>query len=201
MWDLLFANLPDYQRLDYVWRFSSIPTVSRENVSAHSYWVTFYSTLIYETLDKGGSLLPNIMLCALMHDFIEGHTGDFVRTFKYSSPDLKKSIEDAEEKELKNYPDQIRSLYDQVYKDKNDEEIQLIKAIVKAADFISLFGFMRREYVRGNREVKPFYKIMVNDLFRMSSLPDVNCGSIRFEQSRFYSDLAFAAEAILKEHP
>ena len=71
-----------------------------------------------------------------------------------------------------------------------------MKAIVKAADFMSLFTYMRREVLMGNREVKPFFQIMVKDLLDMSNQPMVELESVKFDQGKFYSSIGVEASNI-----
>lgn len=195
MWKETFQNISDYQRLDYVIRYSSVPVTTRENVSAHSYWVCLYSTLIFNELrPQDRRLLAPLLVSAMMHDFVEGHTGDFVRTFKYSLPELKDAIDKAEELEIEKYPKQIKDLYGMAEDQTSLSDRKVIKAIIKAADFMSLYSYMRKEFLRGNREIKPFYELMMRDFLKMSNMPVVESSGVSFNQGDFYLQLAHAAE-------
>lgn len=200
MWEETFANIADYQRLDYVIRYSSVPVTTQENVSAHSYWVCFYSTLIFTEISPNDrTLLAPLLVSAMMHDFVEGHTGDFVRTFKYSLPELKKAIDQAEELEIQKYPHQVQNLYKMAEDGLSFTDRMLIKSIIKAADFISLYSYMRKEFLRGNREIKPFYELMMRDIFRLSTMPKVESSGVIFDQGNFYLELANQCEITYKE--
>lgn len=90
------------QRLRHVYRFSSIPTHHRESVAEHCYFVSLYSLLMADAYERSqdpknfvsvdrGRLLQRCVL----HDIDEALTGDFLRMFKYSSPELHNEIKKA----------------------------------------------------------------------------------------------------------
>jgi 5'-deoxynucleotidase len=158
----------DVRRLDYVTRYSSIPVTTPETVATHSYWVSVYSLLIHRQL-MSGSVFPldalehAILVKALFHDAAECVTGDLVRTFKYSSVNLRKEADLAEESLAKRLPERVQRAFDPVGK-LNDHDRAYVKDVVKAADFLSLMLYMNRERMRGNRDVEPFEARMVKDL-------------------------------------
>lgn len=152
------------KRLDYVDRYSSIPTVCRETVSQHSYWVTLYSALIHKAVSNDDDIMRLVLLKSVTHDIMECVTGDFVRTFKHSSTDLKSAIDKAEKGMKSLLPLSVRNLMEDAVTG-NDLIDPYVSDVVKVADFMSLYHFMTRELERGNREIIPFYKIMVNDLY------------------------------------
>lgn len=166
---LLEAVDGDVKRLDNVIRYSSIPTIVKESVSTHSYWVSLYSVLIHRILrPRNTTLIAPILITALIHDLPECVTGDVVRTFKYSSESLKREIDEAEAGIIKNFAKPIFDLYALRDDLVGQEERQYIKDVVKAADFMSLHQYMLREIRRGNDEIIPFYKRMEMDLKNMS---------------------------------
>jgi 5'-deoxynucleotidase YfbR-like HD superfamily hydrolase len=155
------AATGDVRRLDDVVRFSSIPVVVHELVSTHQYWVGLYAALIHSTIRPSDKhLLGRIMTMAATHDLIEGWTGDFVRTFKYSSEKLRSAISEAEANMMASLPSALQ----QLCADEEDDEHDYIMAVVKTADFMSLQQYMVREWMRGNKSVGPFYERMVSDL-------------------------------------
>ena len=168
-WGEIIDATHEHQRLDYVWRYSSIPVLTKENVSTHSYWVAIYSILIHQKIaPKNYDLLNACVMHALMHDYVEGVTGDIVRTFKYSSLKLKSAIDEAENEIIKSMDASAQMMFrlsDELLEKSGNAEY--VKAIVKTADFISLYNYMTREYSRGNREILPFYERMISDLKMM----------------------------------
>lgn len=155
--DVLSAMTGNIQRLDRVTRYSSVPFSFPEATSTHSFWVAFYSALICAHLKEKSPPLADVLLHALTHDAAEAVTGDVVRLLKYSTPELKKEI-DRSEKILVNqmFPRILRSLMVTPTKS--------VKAVVKAADWMSLFHYMRREAARMNMEIIPYYARMLSDL-------------------------------------
>lgn len=169
MWDRFLEIIRgDIRRLDSVIRFNSIPVINQESVSAHSFWVTFYSLLLDQHFRPGVSgdiTRSRLLSTAIMHDISECLTGDVVRTFKYSSSEFKNAVNAAEDAMARKYfPQQILELLNS---DSGEDE-RYVTSIVKAADFISLYMFMNREWIRGNRELRPFIDRMVKDLESMA---------------------------------
>lgn len=161
----------DIRRLSYVVRYSSIPICVPENVSEHSFWVTLYSILIHQRLrPKDLQSIGALAVKSVTHDAVECVTGDILRTFKYSSPMLHKAIEEAESKILTDFPESILKVYEALAQLGKDNEAY-IRAVVKAADFMSLHQYMTREILRGNREILRFYGRMEDDLRSMKETP------------------------------
>lgn len=159
----------DVKRLDYVNRYSSIPVLHKETVSQHSYWVILYATLIHQSVSNDEDILRYVMLKSLTHDIMECLTGDVVKTFKYSSISLKKTIDKAEKKLENKLSESIRQMMGSAVSGKSHID-EYVKDVVKAADFMSLYHFMTRELNMGNREIIPFYKQMIYDLQIMANI-------------------------------
>jgi 5'-deoxynucleotidase YfbR-like HD superfamily hydrolase len=155
--EVLYATTGDIQRLDRVIRYSSIPFSVPEATSTHSFWVTLYSALICTHLGDSAPPLSEVLLYAVTHDIAEAVTGDVVRVLKYSTPELKEQV-DRSEKIL------IDKMFPHLLKKISIKPTRKVKIIVKAADFMSLFHFMRREAARMNLEIIPFYYRMLRDM-------------------------------------
>lgn len=205
-WDqLIDVSSGQIRRLSYVWRFSSIPVTVPENVAEHSYWVTLYSMLIHTKLHEGKSqdspLMCAILSEAMVHDIAECVTGDFVRTFKYSNPEIKEAIDKAEAKEMeKSLEPPLLNIINLSSQLAENNGIDYVKAIVKAADFLSLFQFMRREWIRGNREIKEFYEIMIKDLHDMAKKQEKSEIPKAKDLADFYYKLAQNAAELANYH-
>lgn len=169
----LIDDHADVKRLDYVIRYSSIPALYQESVSQHSFWVVLHSCGLHRVLSRHMNVEANvqelqILRKALIHDVGECVSGDLVRTFKYSNPDLTKIINVAEDAMVEKYlPEGIKAIITSS-ESPNEQDHKYEKAVVKAADFVSLFHFMNREHARGNREITPFLNRMVADVHTMS---------------------------------
>ncbi len=162
----------DIRRLDSVIRYNSIPVIQQESVATHSFWVTLYSVLIHKEIyegDRSSQIEADVMKHALFHDIGECLTGDVVRTFKYSSKEFKNAVDLAEFNMIEKFmPKMIKMSLDEIHDRSNHPDGGYIKSVVKAADFVSLYMFMNREWIRGNKEISPFLERMVKDLRSMA---------------------------------
>jgi 5'-deoxynucleotidase YfbR-like HD superfamily hydrolase len=157
----------DVRRLDSTIRYNSIPVYQQESVATHSFWVSFYSLLVHKQLhpEQNSMLESSVLKHALLHDIGECLTGDVVRTFKYSSQKFKEAVDLAEYNMVERYmPIQIKQVLNEIEMDSTSSIGSYIKCVVKVADFISLYMFMNREWIRGNREILPFIDRMQKDL-------------------------------------
>lgn len=167
----------DINRLSDVWRYSSIPVVSKENDVEHLGWVCIYSLIIHSILRPNDThIVGSIATHAISHDITESITGDIVRTFKYSDPQLCKAIKKGEEKAVSEFPQTVQWLLN-VHKTliqaqgsiQYEEELHYVETVVKMGDFLSLWRFMRREILRNNKEITPFVNKMIIDLNKMKN--------------------------------
>lgn len=187
-WDaVLVASSGDIRRLASVWRYSSIPICIPENVADHSYWVALYSVAIHdEVINQSPNaqrkkyskrdVLLAIVLKALVHDMGEAVTGDIVRPFKYSTEALKKAVDEAEHTMMgERLPKSLTKIASDAGKIASEADASTyVEAIVKAADFMSLYQFMRREILRGNVEIVGFVGRMCEDFGKMCSAPHLS---------------------------
>lgn len=81
-------------RARFVERYGSFPHIHQENVAEHSFYVALYSLMLWHETD-GIAELGIVLSRALMHDIEESVTGDMLRAVKYSSKEMKKSMDDA----------------------------------------------------------------------------------------------------------
>lgn len=195
MWSQLISASKEIQRADYVWRYGTIPVITPENLSTHSYAVTAYSAMIHRSLNQNDPLtLSACLMYAIVHDMVETKSGDIVRTFKYRSQDLKEAIDEAEKEVIKEFDPKVVDLFEtsNLLADQCGKP-ELVKFIVKAADFMSLHSYMTRELCRGNYEILPFYGRMVSDLRGMSVKYrglELETGGLPFKPGDLYSALA-----------
>ena len=185
---VLEAASGDVRRLSYVDRYTSIPVSFKENVAEHSFWVAIYSSMIHEEIDGSEYFLAPILSHALVHDVVECISGDLVRTFKYSTPELKKAVDAAEDKLSHGFPDLLKKVMALPWQSiQNPDDVAYVKAVVKTADFVSLHQYMVRERLRGNHEIEPFFRRMQADLhmmaekFQKETIPQVKCMSGLFD--------------------
>lgn len=200
---LIRASSGDVRRLSAVNRFSSIPVCVFENVAEHHYWVAVYGAMIHRSLSPDLQLLGAVVLGAIVHDVYECVTGDVVRVFKYATPELKAEVDRAEGILAERLPAKVKDLIEiaehpGVRGSPSSVPAQYVKAVIKAADFMSLFQYMRREAARGNLEAIPFYNRMVSDLEEMARKPSDVAVNADVEEARFPASFyeALHAEAL-----
>ena len=200
---LIRASTGDVRRLGAVWRFSSIPACEYENVAEHSFWVALYGGMIHRSLCPSVEILGAVVTSCLTHDLAECVTGDVVRVFKYSTPELKAEVDRAERILSDRLPPEVKDLEGMAAAMAGAAArpwSDYVKAVVKAADFLSLFQYMRREAARGNLEIIPFYNRMADDISHMAETSGVSDASgditdARFPES-FYEELREEALAV-----
>jgi 5'-deoxynucleotidase YfbR-like HD superfamily hydrolase len=116
--------------------------------------------MIAKTLGADRDVQGQVALFGTLHDLAECVTGDVVRPFKYSSQEFKEAVDRAEASMIGELPPEVSSLMS----DMDEIRSEYIRAIVKAADWLSVYQYMRREASRGNLEIIPFFMRMVKDL-------------------------------------
>lgn len=160
-----------FKGVDYAWRYGTIPITVRENVSTHLFWVTHYAALLHLRVDPTDhETLGVCLMGASLHDIGESLTGEVVRTFKYTTPELKQEIDRAENIMLDRLPDEAKELfivYDDMLTKLGTGGAEYVRVVLKVADFVAVFQFMKRELERGNREIGPYYDRMISDLKMM----------------------------------
>lgn len=163
--EILDASDGDVRRLDYVTRYSSIPATEHENTSAHSFWVTLYAGMIQQSVAPGDyRTMSAVLLGACLHDVQDCVSGDVVRPFKYSSDFFKEQVQAAERKMVERLHPELRGMVQLAEMMAMGSGSEYVESVIKAADFMSLFHYMRREAMRGNLEVWPFFQRMMADL-------------------------------------
>jgi 5'-deoxynucleotidase YfbR-like HD superfamily hydrolase len=149
--------------------------------------------MIHQSIDPDDTVtLSACVIQALIHDTPEGEIGDFVRTFKYRTKDLKKAIDSAESTIIEEFGPSLKAIYKISSLLTKKCDAKYVQSVVKAADFMSLHNFMIREMTRNNHEIVPFYDRMTDDLEAMSnSNSDVTfkTGGVDFKPSQFYNEL------------
>lgn len=195
---LISDSSGNIRRLANVWRYSSIPISVPENVADHSYYVAVYAMMIHQELAnqlaKPALMKPEIvaaiLLKAVVHDVREAVTGDLVRPFKYSTPEFKEAVDAAEHNMAKKLlPAQVLNM-ENLAERMAGKQAAYVGAVVKAADFMSLYQFMRREVLRGNCEIRDFVGRLVKDLTSMVDIQPIR------GLAAYYLELSMAAQSL-----
>jgi 5'-deoxynucleotidase YfbR-like HD superfamily hydrolase len=158
--DLFAALTGPVSRMSYVNRYSSFPTIRRENVAEHSWWVCFIAYLIGGDLYKEhGEHINFEMLLekALIHDVSECLSGDIIRSYKHSTPMIAGVLHDADELNVLELfkgeefdPIGVKLTRDWQYAKNETTEGQ----IVRFADMVAVVLYCREEDRCGNRAIR-----------------------------------------------
>jgi putative hydrolase of HD superfamily len=84
--------------MHHIQRYSSLPVLKPENVAAHSWQVAFISMLIgWDLIHRGGDVqMGDLLEKALCHDLSEAMSGDIIRSYAYSSPQMTEAKREAD---------------------------------------------------------------------------------------------------------
>lgn len=154
----------EINRARYVERYGSFPHIHKESVAEHSYFVAFYSYLLWLETDREADL-GKILLRALVHDMEESVTGDMLRAVKYSSEGLKEAMDEAGRTLLDDILTHIEApaISTEGVRQERDETVELRRewenakdrslegTIVAAADLLSVVSYAHIESQFGNR--------------------------------------------------
>jgi len=148
-----------FHRLSHVNRYSSIPTIRKENVAEHSWYVAFYSYLLAKDLERRykdeeleidyGKLLGR----ALLHDLDESLTGDFLRIIKYGHPDLKKALDEVSVSMMIHMTKEVGVNLLPDWKSAKDDDLE--GHIVQVVDLARVVSYIWEEIKLGNEHIRP----------------------------------------------
>jgi 5'-deoxynucleotidase YfbR-like HD superfamily hydrolase len=145
-------------RLKNIVRFSNSHRVQDESVAEHSFSTALYCLVIGTELRVSG-LEIDVELAvkrALIHDIEESHSGDFIRTFKHSKPELAAAIEEASKKFASLLFNEMASpkvAHNLLGMWENAKDRSLEGMLVEFADFLSVVSYILREASMGNRVI------------------------------------------------
>jgi len=154
--------------MHHITRYSSLQQIRPENVAEHSWTVAYYSLLISLDLrDRFTDLdLGEVLAKAVMHDVSETISGDIIRSYKYSTPEMKAATEAADDTNMRILVRDLpvgESLYEFWSEAKDD---RLPGRIVAFADLISVVTYVAEEHAMGNRMLDHIMKAVYEDLLR-----------------------------------
>lgn len=87
----------EFRRVSYVYRYSALPVLNRENVAEHSWWTAIIAVTIAAELGWSLTLQGEVALRAILHDIEEIGTGDLVREAKYFDDQMRADFRRVEE--------------------------------------------------------------------------------------------------------
>lgn len=142
---------PELRTASVISRWSIVWTLTKDTVSNHSYFVTFYSREIAKLIGWKGDM-GNLMFRALTHDLDELVTGDLVSPVKKEIIDDKRAEEYISMKMEERLPVVVHDLDEM---DVNEQETDEAFLIIKAADRLDALIFLIVERRLGNAVISP----------------------------------------------
>lgn len=148
----------DIARLRYIRRFSTCRTVGTETVAEHTAYVVLYCLFISEwcgSQPEGKFIdVSKLLRRAALHDIEESRSGDFPRSFKYSTKELKEAVDKAAaleaEKVLEGITDDPETVADFLEEWRSAKDDTVEGCILEFADFLSALAFVVEEKKVGN---------------------------------------------------
>lgn len=148
-------------RMKYIERWALMRSTRPENISEHSLEVAMigHALCIIGNVRYGKRLnAEKAALIGLYHDASEIITGDMPTPVKYSSRDIRaayrKVEEMAENRLLEQLPEDLRPVYEKIFRADQTEEEKYLRGLVKAADKLSAYIKCLEEEKSGNTEFR-----------------------------------------------
>ena len=153
-----------HNRLSNIIRYNNTPTIHKESVAEHSYFVALYSMMLADRLKSIDKV--KIMQMALIHDVEEIISGDFPYKLKVDNKEFSDALEKINlisiSSIFKDYEEYI------VLWKELKEQITIESKVVKIADEISALIYATSEVNLGNSFMVPMCIEMKSNLAAIS---------------------------------
>lgn len=152
--EFIFNNQID--KLDNICRFSGEKTTKNESVSQHSFWVTFFASLLLDEIGFTDYKIHYLTLeYALFHDFDETITGDLAHPFKHNVEngiEIRETVNHFVKYSINKMKDNVlKAKLLKFEKIKQDPDFIIAKHITKICDWLSCIKFCYDEVMMGNK--------------------------------------------------
>lgn len=139
-------------RLRYVVRFSICPRIHNESVMEHTGHTAMIACIVAADLRNQGLEVNGfeVALKALYHDMDEAYSGDMIRMFKHSSPEVKSAMDNAAEVFMAQHSKEMVGDGGLCTFWKEAKSDNLEGYIVSYADFASVVSYVVQEIMAGN---------------------------------------------------
>ncbi len=144
----------EFRRVSYVYRYSALPILNRENVAEHSWWTAIIAMTIACEIDRQ-DLMNEVAARGLLHDIEEIGTGDLVREAKYFDQEMRddfRRVEEAFARRLFNKLGQTGTQLWLTWSQAKDNS--LAGQIVALADLLCVIAYVRHEFSIGNTRLE-----------------------------------------------
>ena len=166
-------------RMKYIERWALMRNTRPENISEHSLEVAMIGHALCNigNVRYGKNLnAEKAALVGLYHDASEIITGDMPTPVKYSNRDIRaayrKVEEMAENRLLEQLPEDLRPVYEKIFRADQTEEEKYLRGLVKAADKLSAYLKCVEEVKAGNNEFRQAAE-QTRQALEASDLPEV----------------------------
>ena len=143
------------RRLAQIKRYHSTPMHSNETVAEHTFYVTIIARSLCGLLEEKGQKVDKLEVVekALIHDIEEMFSGDIAQPFKYADPELKKLIDELNEKSVdrafEGLPVKLAEHFKRIWTEQH-QNLKFEDKIVKIADRLSLVAYCFEQIKLGN---------------------------------------------------
>jgi putative hydrolase of HD superfamily len=149
--------------LAHVLRFNGKPQQFPESVAEHSFYVTYFTSILLYFLKQAGEKVDETkaLKIALVHDMEEAFSGDILTPFKHYNEEITEAIRKVNRHTVslvfENLPKDLGSELVAFWQ-QNAEQGSKEAQIVKLADKLSLISKCYEETKAGNDYFKPIYE-------------------------------------------
>jgi 5'-deoxynucleotidase YfbR-like HD superfamily hydrolase len=145
------------RRASHVYRYSSRPTLRRENVAEHSFYAAYYSLIIAKWLSSSGVKVSFDLLLerAILHDIDEALTGDFLRSVKYGDLRIKDGLDALSKKFLAKIEKDLGVSLLKSWETAKDAQLE--GQILFLADLLCVVAYIWEEFHAGNRHLRQVF--------------------------------------------
>jgi len=191
-------------RMSNVTRYSSFPTIRKENVAEHSWWVAFIGYLIAEDMRIAGFQidLADVLRKAIVHDLSECMSGDIIRSYKHTNTRVLDAMEEADEEHMELMVKEFGSVDDVCFDDWMTSKSDKIEGeIVRFADMATVIFYCRTERQLGNAGIDVVLKEVYESWFhKFHDHPDLKVYADQMFPYRHWSDPYMGLNLRFTEH-
>ncbi len=140
----------EFRRVSYVYRYSALPVLNRENVAEHSWWTAIIAVTIATEIGQP-DLVGEVAVRGILHDIEEIGTGDLVREAKYFDEKMREDfrrVEEAFADRLFNKLGRTGRLLQGFWTHAKADDLP--GQIVALADILCVIAYVRHERSMGN---------------------------------------------------
>lgn len=158
----IFQHFLD-RSLAHVVRFNAKPQQFSESVAEHTFFTTYFVSVLLFFLRKAGEEVneAKALKLALVHDMEEAFSGDILTPFKYYDAETLEAIKRVSRKTIhfvfENLPPELSDEFVSLWVEESEQKTKEAQT-AKVADKLSLISKCYEEMKVGNEFFKPIYE-------------------------------------------